>query len=245
MSKEKLRYHVNVTHDYSKFYLMRGNRPIQPAHLKRLRQSILEEYLLTIIVVSPGKNGLAIIDGQHRYEIIKELGLPLYYVVRNGYGLDEIQRYNANASNWGMKEYLASFCQRGFDEYKKFRDFKVKYGFGYYETYALLTGKHPGNNDIQQKFFTGSFEVNGIREATRMADQIMEIKPYFKHFRKRNFVWAMIKLLRSEPNYNHKEFIKKLELQSNSLQLCANVERYIDLIQDIYNYRRRDKIRFS
>ena len=44
-------------------------------------------YLFTVIIVN---ENYEIIDGQHRFEVIKELNLPLRYIICEGYGFAAI-----------------------------------------------------------------------------------------------------------------------------------------------------------
>ena len=62
--------HVHTTTDYFLFKPINGNRNINRLHLSRLKKSIEENYLFTVIIVN---ENYEIIDGQHRFECIKEL----------------------------------------------------------------------------------------------------------------------------------------------------------------------------
>ena len=43
-------------------------------------------------------------------------------------------------------------------------------------------------------------------------------------------------------NFEFTEFLQKLKTQPTALQDCTNVTNYKVLIEEIYNYRRREKI---
>ena len=78
---------VHKTTDYFLFKPIDGNRNKNLLHINRLKKSISENYLFTVIIVN---ENYEIIDGQHRFECIKELELPLYYITCKGYGLNFI-----------------------------------------------------------------------------------------------------------------------------------------------------------
>ena len=63
---------ILTTREYSIFKTIEGNRNISLLHLNRLRESMLEKHLFTVIVVN---ENMEIIDGQHRFTISKELQL--------------------------------------------------------------------------------------------------------------------------------------------------------------------------
>lgn len=74
-----------------------------------------------------------------------------------------------------------------------------------------------------------------------MADKLVKIAPYFDGYKMRSFVFAMLHMFKQK-QFDFNEFLKKLEAQPGALQKRANTEQYKDLIENIYNYRRRDKV---
>ncbi len=72
---------INCTTDYSTFKFHPLNRPVNETHVKSLIESMKQDYLFTLITVNE-KNEIC--DGQHRYYAIRELNLPLFYVVIPG-----------------------------------------------------------------------------------------------------------------------------------------------------------------
>ena len=67
------------------------------------------------------------------------------------------------------------------------------------------------------------------------------IEPYYAGVRRRSFIYAMMSLFKN-PNFEYTEFIQKLKLQPTALQDCTNINNYKTLIEEIYNYRRREKV---
>jgi hypothetical protein len=94
---------VHTTTDYFLFKPIEGNRNKNLIHLSRLKKSLSENYLFTVIIVN---EKYEIIDGQHRFECVKELKLPLHYIVCNGYGLNEVHVLNQNSKTWNAEDYL-------------------------------------------------------------------------------------------------------------------------------------------
>ena len=68
---------VMKTNDYTIFSQIKGNRFINKSHLNRIKQSIKEEYLEVPIIVN---EKYEIIDGPHRFEAVKELKKPIYFI---------------------------------------------------------------------------------------------------------------------------------------------------------------------
>lgn len=231
---------VHQTSDYAKFKTLPGNRNKNPLHLTRLMNAMKERYLFSPIIVNQYYD---VIDGQHRLHCCKELGLPVYYIICKDYGLEEVQILNANASNWTADNYMEGYCDLGNSEYIKYRAFKNKYGFDHAITITLLGGKNAmgGRSDEMANFKNGKFKIASYQTAVDMADKVLMIEPYFPDFKQQKFIITIIDLIRKEV-FNFIEFLSKLKLQPTALQKCATQEQYKLLIEEIYNYRRREKV---
>ena len=227
---------VHTTKDYCMFKSIDGNRQKNELHVKRLLRSMKERYLFNVIIVN---EKYEIIDGQHRFDCIKQLGLPMYYVVCPGYGIDEVHKLNANSKNWSADDFLIGYCDLGLKDYLIFREFKKKYSFGMNECIGLLYGVH--NGDSHKMFTSGRFKIKNLQEAERKADLISMVATYYHGWKRRSFVYAMSALLNRD-NFIFSEFIQKLKHQPKALVDCPSVSSYIALIEEIYNYRRRDKV---
>ena len=62
-----------------------------------------------------------------------------------------------------------------------------------------------------------------------------------KVVRRSAFIYTMMSLFKN-PNFEFTEFLQKLKIQPTALQDCTNVTNYKVLIEEIYNYRRREKV---
>lgn len=196
------------------------------------------KYLFSPIIVN---ENYEVIDGQHRLQCAEELKLPVYYIVCEGYGLREVQILNASSKNWSADDYMEGYCDLGYKDYETYKEFREKYGFGHRETQALLEGAAIKN---MQDFYLGKFKVKDKKKATEMADKLSQIQPFFEGYKLRSFVFAMLHMFKQK-HFDFDEFIQKLENRPTALKKCATSEQYRDLIEDIYNYRRRDKVSFK
>ena len=232
---------VHTTTDYFLFKPIEGNRNLNLLHLNRLRKSMSEKYLFTTILVN---ENYEIIDGQHRFEVIRVLGLPLHYIICENYGLPEVQILNQNSKTWNSDDYLEGYCKLGYNEYLKYRQFKETYDFGHSECQMLLTGVQQGSGKRASNastFFSGEFKILDYDNACSIADKILLISPYYEGIKRKTFIVAMVQLLKN-PNFEFTEFLQRLKLQPTALIDCVNNYQYISLIEEIYNYRRREKV---
>ena len=231
-------YQVHTTTDYFLFKPIDGNRNKNLLHINRLKKSMAENYLFTVIIVN---EDYEIIDGQHRFHVIKELGLQLHYIVCEGYKLEEVHILNQNSKTWNADDYLTGYCNLGNENYLQYKKFKQKYGFGHNECMAMLSGRNAIGGSIVQDFKDGSFKVTSLEEAEHVAEKIWLFKDVYDGFKRRSFVYAMLYLF-DKPQFEFTEFLQKVKLQPSALTDCSDAKQYISLIEEIYNYRRREKV---
>jgi len=231
---------VHTTKDYFLFKSIDGNRNKNLLHINRLKKSMQENYLFTIIIVN---ENYEIIDGQHRFDVIKELGLPLNYVICGGYGLNEVHILNQNSKTWNVDDYLDGYCLLGYTDYLKYAEFKKRYGFGHTESITILSEKKTGggDGDLMKVFYAGKFKVKNYENACNVSDKIEILSQYYSGYKRRSFVYAMLAMFNNK-NFEFSEFVQKLKTQPTSLVDCTTTSQYIALIEEIYNYRRRDKV---
>lgn len=228
---------IETTKVYSKFKSLEGNRFLNKLHLKRLMQSMSQNYLWTVIVVN---ENYEIIDGQHRFEAIKALGLPLNYIRVKGYGLKEVQILNQNSRNWNADDFMNGYCDLGYTSYLHYRDFKKKYRFGHNECMTMLGGSSDNGANINN-FKAGRFKVKNLKKAYDNAQQIIRLEGMYDGWRRRTFILAVLKLLEKD-NFDFDQFLHKLKLQPMAMKHCVDVKQYIELIEHIYNYKSKDKV---
>ncbi len=80
-----------------------------------------------------------------------------------------------------------------------------------------------------------------MEKAERYAEHLKQIGEYFDGYFVSGFVATMITLLNKDV-FKFKEFLNKLKLQPTSLVRCASSKQYKELIEKIYNYRRKNKV---
>jgi hypothetical protein len=228
---------VQTTTNYSMFTPIDGNRTLNELHKNRLRKSMEQNYLFTVIIVNEKKE---IIDGQHRFTCIKELDLPLHYIVCEGYGIKEVHILNENNKTWNMDDYLDGYCKLGYDDYILYKSFKDKYKFNHNVCISLLSKVF--NKRYFQDFSKGLFKVENYKKGCEIADCLMRIAPFYKGYSRREFVSVIISLIKNNKKFDFDHFLTKVKKQPTSLVDCTTQDSYRMLIEDIYNYKSRDKV---
>lgn len=108
--------------DYSKFKLLKTNRRTTSGHISKLKISIREKDLTQDFPIIIDKD-FYVIDGQHRLEALKLLGLPVYYRFAVFASSKDIKLLNSTAKSWNLEDHLNSYIQDGNINYIKLREF--------------------------------------------------------------------------------------------------------------------------
>lgn len=246
---------VYKTNDLSIFKQIKGNRPPNPQHIRRLADSFkINGTLQNPIIVN---NKLEVIDGQHRLLAAKQAKTFVYYIMVDNYKLEEVQVLNLNQKNWTKRDFMEGYADMGIESYVNLRAFvKKNKDFNMSDCIALCQNTAGSSSSMMsQKYRSGQSKVYNTKEvfeegtwlgrdfkvAQEYADRLRMIKPYYDGYRRSTFVIAMVGLFKNE-NFDFFEFLRKIKNNPNSLDDCSNVAQYKMLIEDIYNYKKRDKV---
>ena len=115
MSDDKIRGYIYESNNYDAFRLLKNNREINEAVVRKIIKSVQNVgYVLSPILVN---ENMEIIDGQHRFEAFKRLGLTIVYCVQEGAGVKECQSLNIGQSNWRTMDFIKSYAGQGNENY--------------------------------------------------------------------------------------------------------------------------------
>tara|TARA_Y100000310_G_scaffold117771_1_gene116505 strand:+ start:287 stop:1030 length:744 start_codon:yes stop_codon:yes gene_type:complete len=224
---------VYKTKDYGIFSYVEGNRNTAKKHIRELIESFSERQLAVPIVVD---KDFKIYDGQHRMEAIKQLSLPVFYIVLKDLGIRDIQLLNASSKNWTNDQYAESYNLPGSKNrisYEKYLEHRKKYRIGMRETLQVMTGRKD-NKSLEKSFRIGNFICKNYKKACEIGAMVLDIKPYYKSCKKREFVNAIIHMYNWE-TYDHSHFMRRLKKQPELLLDHASTGAYKLNIEEIYN----------
>lgn len=231
---------IEKTFEYSVFERLPGNRPIDEAHVRNLMQRMRKKYMMSPIQIN---QNFQVIDGQHRLEAHRRLGLEVPYFVCNNYGLEEVQELNAQQKKWKIADFVKSYIELGNKNYEIYEWFISRYKLPHTITVSMLSGVHRESNraNMRTTFESGYFKVTDLQGAKDIAEKLWQIEPYFSHWNNRGFVSAMLFCFQKKA-FDFDKFLQKLEANPLMLKQCATTVMYIKLIEEIYNFRSRDKV---
>ncbi len=230
------------TKDYSQFLVLEGNRGVNEKHVVALMESMKEEDCVSPIQVN---EKLEVVDGQHRLNALMRMKRPVYYYIVKGASLRTVQKLNSHTKNWKTDDYLDSYVNAGNKHYIQYQGFRDMYKFGHTVNLMLLASVNYGNSRVseEQKFKDGEFQVTKIEDAVEIAMKLEQLAPLYDKYKARSFVFALVKCIKNK-KFDWKKFIHKCSYQQKKMVVCSNVDQYLDMIEEIYNYnsKKEDKL---
>jgi len=124
---------INQTKAYDLFSKIIGNRNINQKKIERIMADINAGLNLLpycpILVYTEGNN-LNIVDGQHRFEVAKQLNIPIFYVIASELNLKQIAMLNSRQDKWTQSDFLRCYINIGISDYVVLDKFLKTYAIG-------------------------------------------------------------------------------------------------------------------
>lgn len=236
-------YTISHTSDYNAFSTVLGNRKVRPAHVKKLRLAIEadpETIKYNPILVN---ERMEVVDGQHRLEAIKQLGLEVHYVRVPGLGLHNVQQLNSVAKQWQPVDYAAAFAKLGNENYARYLDLKVSdYSLNHDSLIRYLALDNPITS---QSFKEGRLKVEDFDKTVTLLEQLFEVGEFYDRFKIRSFALAFLRLASAE-EYDHKRMVEQMKNYGrNFLEDFSKEQDYFKALNKVYNFRKRAKRYFA
>jgi len=251
MSKAHSPLQIFYTEDLSIFRFRKTNRDVNMNRVKNIAKSMKEDGFYETCPVTINKK-FSLIDGQHRVEASKLAGVGVYYVINDKVGDSDMDifiaavKLNKDQKSWDKTNYVKGLADQNVHSYKVLWDFMEKYPM-FSMTECIMLLQNSGSNWVKKEdFANGKFVIGSVSIAELWAERILRLKPYFSAYNTSNFVRTMIILFDKKSHVFHfDEFLKKLDLRPTSLKRCGDKRSYSELIEDIYNYKRKTDERVS
>jgi hypothetical protein len=239
--KGKVVGQVLETKDYSIFKGHPDNRIIRPTHVKKLVQKMKSKGWLKSSCIKVNQK-YQIIDGHHRILAAVESGVPVRYEVVIGSNSDDIFELNSTQLKWSPFDHIDRFVKKGNPHYtslsnfiNKFPDFKIT-------ECTMFCHNNPISVD-RSTFESGNWVTKNVPLGEKWASNIIKLKEFFpKGYNKALFVRSMIRLFVSKPEFNFEQFLHKVQMRPGMIHLCGSHELYIEMIEEVYNYKSRSKV---
>ena len=229
-------------------------RLVDRGNVNRIKQSMTNLYIPSVIKVN---KDWYILDGAHSKQSIKELaleGVQLVYVMYDTKGRDRevCVALNTTSKNWSTADYLQMWVDAGKEDYIWLKTIWDKYNLNHQSALCIVTGKTVGsanqNLEILRIFKNGQLKISQEQRdnAIMILNQLEDVKSYAdeKLRKQRGFTNAFIKLATNK-RYDHNRMLSKLSYQRDRLYKCSCQNAYVEMLEDIYNYKTKDKVYFT
>lgn len=233
---DKVCYQVYRTSNYSKFKSLLGNRETNKVKISNIAKNIEQYGWLSQPILVNEK--FQIIDGQHRFEALKKLNLPIEYIVSEGLSLEECQALNKFQSNWSVKDYINSYAETGNQDYINFKTLTDTFPkIGLNSVMYAVTDTAQISKPI---VFSGALEctTEQYRKAVEYLTFLNELIPYLGKVRGRidYMSVAIIFILKHEPECNTKRLKKVIVDYHPNITPVGDVRSALLQFEKLYNY---------
>lgn len=236
---------VYRTHDYDMFVFMKENRAIRETRKRKVRKSIIDNgYIFNPIIVN---DKMEIIDGQCRFEVLREMNLPIDFIVQAGLGAKECIALNTTVTQWGINDYIESYMNQGIVDYKYLWHLTNKFfskGIRLPEIMFAVTGKVEYNNNVKNGLFKCTDDQ--MEEAEELLDYLSLFTPMIIKAKKGNgsLLSAAI-IFAARGNYVDRQKLidnfNKYYL-SDFVPPVTNTESAFKALNAVYNYHSSKKV---
>jgi len=232
---------IYSTNDYDSFKLRIDNRDINKAHVQTVAKSI--EKIGQRQPVSIDKQNY-IIDGQHRVEACRLLGIPFTYVIdENQTSTNDLSEIQIK-KEWTLSNRSKSFSLND-DNYKWYNEFSEKYPeFSHTLKIMMLCNISDRNQNLEDEFKIGNFKVKSYNKAVETAEMFRKFAQFYKGYKKRSFVLAML-IIKKHKDFDLSRMMRKMPLRCKELMDFSRTEDYIKVLEEMYNWKESKKVYFT
>lgn len=244
---------IHYTEELGRFKLLDYNRDIIQKHVEKIANSVLKIGYLSANPIIVSRDGY-VIDGQHRLEACKKLGIGIYYIIAEDVDsfcktTDAIVALNASARLWTLTDYVKFYSENGNKNYIRLNNFMNTYSIDAGPATAFITAGNSfiGNNgDYSRRFKAGEFictDEDYIKAAIAL-EAVRKILHAGNLPFSRNVYGALLSMFKRNNKFSWKKMTEKAERYRDKLYQCTSKEKYIEMFSEVYNYKERNRLGF-
>lgn len=231
---------IKITNNYTIFHFLDGNRQVKPAHVRALMESLTKHPNLRPARPILVNENMQVIDGQHRLEASKRLGIDVYFTIVPGLTIEDARVINALQRSWTLLEYGESFALSGYEPYKFFMEMHESFPI---PASAMIVFMTNGNRSNQAPAFRhGQFKPDSRETVLARLYKLEDFKANLpKAWTEQAFALAVAHLLK-HPDYNHERMLKKM--QNVQLVRASDRAEYLRQMEEVFNIGNSKRTRF-
>jgi len=236
------------TKDYDVFKKNPSNRTYNEGNIRKIMTSLGLKNKMDLRPVIVDKN-MFVMDGQHRIEAARRLGMEVSYVVDEDAKDEDIILLNSNQKSWKLTDYLNYYCQQQNPEYVALAEFMTEHELSITQMRALMS---EGDAFNTMRFKTGKFIFPKEDKFHKVNQRLQNLRQVQNFIKNKNpgtkmcydgsvFINSFLEFI------SHKEvdfdiFLQKLEYKLEWLRPCTNMIGYKSIFKNIYNWKNKSPV---
>lgn len=240
-------FELQKTSDYSIFKLLDYNRGLDIPNLDRIVASLKIKNMLHLRPILV-RSDMAVLDGQHRLEAAKKLGVEIFYQIQEEAEDEDIILLNANQKGWETADYLNHYAKKGNPNYVEFLRFSKEYEVSFDLLRIMLYGSE---HAIMTKVRSGTI-IFGDKEKKEAQEKLWSLGEVLKvisrlclekgtFLRSSRMKISIIDFL-SIDDVALDIFLKKLSIKFDCIHPCASRAAYMQMFKGIYNWKNQQPV---
>lgn len=233
---------TQTTSEYSLFIHNQYQQPMAERHVREIAESMKRLGFLRskpVTVVRDG-NKLRLVDGHHRLAAAKAINVPVVYVIEEEGVADAIGELNFTVRKWASMSFIKMYADQGNPHYIELLRY-VEQGLPAKNATSLLRGESAGSCNASRAIRTGTFKIKSRRSADVILKYITDLGKIAPVVKSAHFIEA-VSLLLFVPEFDPATLTARIDANPRALVKCASGDQMLDLIEDIYNFRAREKL---
>jgi hypothetical protein len=233
---------LNQSKDYSLFSSHEHQQPMSERHVARIAESMDKNGFLQSKPISVVRRAgkFVIVDGHHRFAAARELGIAVFYVIEAEEVSELIGEVNQFVRVWKSIAFAKMHAARRDPHYVELLSY-VEKGIPLKQASSILRGQSGHSGNATTSIRAGTFTVKTRTSADVIVSFIEEFKASSPAVASALFIEALSSLLFVE-QFDSETLKQRLRANPLSLVKCNNREQMIAQIEEIYNFRSREKV---
>lgn len=226
------------TYDYNAFSLMDEGLNRGVDHWMSIVKSMARCPMMSPIIVN---ERLEIIDGQNRFFARRYLGLPIEYIVRDGYGVVQARNYNTSHKNWTKQDFVSSYSTEGVESYVLLEQLYLKFPKIPKSVIDAVATRGVATNP-QQIIQSGQLDIGSFEERERVCMMLMAyattpnyMSPSRMIIESTKWCRAYLTIYLKNPDFDPKRLRRNAIAAPSYLYPSATVKETCSIIEKLYN----------
>lgn len=237
----KTKANIEQTTNYDLFVYHENQQAMSPVRVRRVAESMRNTgFWASKPIGVYRKNGkLVIIDGHHRFEAARSIGLPILFVVEPEANGNLIGLANSLVGTWRNESFAKLYASQGNRDYEDLL-YYVSRGIPLKQASSLLHGESAHSGNSAQRVKHGTFKVKTDKYINSVLAIIDSVKDVAPEISKRAYIDALSQLMFLD-EFDEDVLIKRIQAHPTGIVRCADRNQALEALEETYNFRAREK----